>query len=111
MDDLDKKYYKIKEVSEILDIPQSTLRFWEKEFPCCAPKRSKTNIRYYTPADIEQLRIIHYLLKIKGVRIEAAKEQLKLNKHNISKRLEVIDRLTDIRGRLDMLLQALNKRQ
>ena len=26
----EKKYYKIKEVSEMLDIPISTLHFWEK---------------------------------------------------------------------------------
>ena len=30
-DDLDKQYYKIKEVAEMLGLPQSTLRFWEKE--------------------------------------------------------------------------------
>ena len=29
-DDLDKQYYKIKEVAEMLGLPQSTLRFWEK---------------------------------------------------------------------------------
>ena len=32
MEELSKQYYKIKEVAEILDVPQSTLRFWEKEF-------------------------------------------------------------------------------
>lgn len=111
MDDLNKQYYKIREVSEITGIPQSTLRFWEKEFPSCAPSRSKTNIRYYTPADIEQIRIIYFLLKTKGMRIDAAKEQLRVNKHNISRRLEIIDRLTDIRGRLDNILKAMNKRQ
>ena len=29
MDELDKKFYKISEVAELLHIPASTLRFWE----------------------------------------------------------------------------------
>ncbi|MDE7119047.1 MAG: MerR family transcriptional regulator, partial [Muribaculaceae bacterium] len=33
MDSLDKKYYRIAEVAELVGVPQSTLRFWEKEFP------------------------------------------------------------------------------
>ena len=64
MDALDKDYYKIKDVAELIGVPQSTLRYWEKEFPECSPRRSATNIRYYTPADIETLRIIHFLLKV-----------------------------------------------
>ena len=28
----EKKFYKIGEVAEMLQIPASTLRFWEKEF-------------------------------------------------------------------------------
>lgn len=111
MDELDKKYYKIKDVSEMLGVPQSTLRFWEKEFPMCKPSRSLHNIRYYKPTDIEMLRIIHYLVKVKGLKIEAAKEQLRTNKKNISRRLEVIDRLTDVRDRLDILLKSMTKRQ
>ena len=45
MEELSKQYYKIKEVAEILDVPQSTLRFWEKEFPMIKPIRSSHNIR------------------------------------------------------------------
>ena len=92
MEELSKQYYKIKEVAEILDVPQSTLRFWEKEFPMIKPIRSSHNIRYYRPQDIELLRIIHYLIKDKGLKIEAAREQLRSNKHNVSRRVEIIDR-------------------
>ena len=75
MEEFNKNYYKIKEVAEMLDVPQSTLRFWEKEFPIIKPTRSRSNIRYYKPADIETLRIIHYLIKTKGLKIDAAKAQ------------------------------------
>ena len=110
MQELDKKYYKINDVAEFIGVPQSTLRYWEKEFPQCAPKRSIHNRRYYTPENIEQLRIIHFLLKERGLRIDAAKEQLRVNAANISKRFEVITRLTGVRDTLDKLLKTLRKR-
>ena len=49
MDDkLNKKFYKIGDVAEILNVPTSTLRFWEKEFTVIKPKRNSKNIRVYT---------------------------------------------------------------
>ena len=50
-DSIEKSYYKISEVAEILDIPASTLRFWEKKFTIIKPFRDKGQ-RYYTPKDI-----------------------------------------------------------
>ncbi len=111
MDVLDKDYYKIKDVAELIGVPQSTLRYWEKEFPECSPRRSATNIRYYTPADIETLRIIHFLLKVRGLKLDAAREQLRVNRHNVSRRMEVIDRLGQVREELVNLRKALNIRK
>lgn len=108
---LDKKYYKIKDVAEIIGVPQSTLRYWEKEFPQCAPRRSATNIRYYTPEKIEVLRIIHFLVKVRGLKIEAAREQLRVNSKNVSRRMEVISHLENVRDQLESLRKALNIRK
>lgn len=108
--DLTKKYYKIKDAAELLGVNQSTLRYWESEFPEVKPIRSPKNQRYYTPDDIETLRIIYYLVKIRGLKIDAAKEQMKLNRSNISKRMEIIDRLNDVRDELYLMLKALEKR-
>lgn len=111
MEEFDKKYYKIKDVSELLGVPTSALRYWEKEFPECAPRRSNTNIRYYTPQNIETLRIINYLLKVKGLKIEAAKEQMRSNRKNVSKKVEVIELLQKTRDDLEGILKALTKRK
>lgn len=111
MEELDKKYYKIKDVSELLGVSASTLRYWEQEFPECKPRRSATNIRYYKVQEIETLRIIHYLLKIKGLKIDAAKEQLRANRTNVSNRVKIIDTLLDTRNKLESMLNALNKRK
>ena len=79
MDSLDKKFYKISEVAEILGIPASTLRFWEKSFTVIKPKRNSHGTRFYTPADLEKISMIHYLVKEKGLKLEAAQEQIRSN--------------------------------
>lgn len=109
--ELTKRYYKIKEVSELLNVNQSTLRFWESEFPEIKPMRSETNRRYYTPSDIETLRIIKFLLKDKGLKIESAKEQLHLNRHNVTKRMKIIDDLNNVKEELNLILKGLAKRK
>ena len=109
--DLSKKYYKIKDAADILGVSQATLRYWESEFPEVSPLRSPTNQRYYTPDDIETLRIIYYLVKISGLKIDATKEQMRLNRSNISKRMEIIDRLSDVRDELELMLKAIEKRK
>lgn len=95
----------------MLSIPQSTLRFWEKEFPgMIKPMRSSKNLRYYHPKDIENIRIIRYLIKDKGLKIDAAKTYLRSNPGNVSRSPEVIDRLTEVRDELEGLLHALGGR-
>ena len=111
MDELDKKYYKIKDVAELLGVSASTLRYWEIEFPECKPRRSATNIRYYKAEDIETLKIIHYLLKVRGLKLVAAKEQLRTNRANVSNRVKIIDSLTETRNKLEEMLKALTKRR
>lgn len=111
MDQLDKNYYRIKDVAEMLNVSASTIRYWEKEFPEACPSRTSGNQRYYSPKNIKTLRIIHYLLKVKGLKIEAAREQLRENPENVSIRTEVISNLYNVRNELEMLLKALSKRK
>jgi len=111
MNELEKKYYKIKDVSEMLGIPTSTIRFWETEFSQLNPRRSKTNIRYYSPSDLELLRKINYLVRVRGLRLESAREQLSVNIENLSKRVECIDKLKEVLADLESLRAALVKRR
>lgn len=111
MEELDKQYYKIRDVVELLQVPASTLRYWESEFPEIKPRRSRSNQRYYTPEDIRTLQMVAYLVKVKGLRIEAAKEEMRVNRKNVSKRMDVIEILTDTRNSLNEMLKALSKRK
>ena len=105
MDELDKMYYKIRDVSELLGVSASTLRYWEQEFPECAPRRTASNQRFYTPENIQ------YLVRDKGLRIEAARQELAANSSNVSRRFEAIKLLEETRDELQQMLEALTKRR
>lgn len=111
MDSLNKRYYKISEVATLLNIPASTLRFWEKEFTIIKPRRNDRGTRFYTPDDIEKIRMVYYLVKEKGYKLDAAQEEIKRNHDGVSKRVEAIHTLKEIRLRLQTLLDALNSRR
>ncbi|MCM1519794.1 MAG: MerR family transcriptional regulator [Lachnoclostridium sp.] len=105
---LNKKYYRIREVADIVGVPCSTLRFWESQFPDLSPQRNSHSTRFYTPADIETVRIINYLIKEKGLKIEAAREQMRINRSGVDRRLEVIDRLKNVSADLTRLIDSLH---
>ena len=108
MDELDKKYYKISEVAYILAIQASTLRFWEKNFTVIKPKRNDHGTRFYTPADIDKIAMIHYLVKERGLKLEAAQEQIRLNPQGIEMRHRTVARLKEMRTRVQAMLDSLH---
>lgn len=109
MDELNKRFYRIGDVTDILGIPASTLRFWEKEFTIIKPVRNAKNTRLYTPKDIETIKMIHYLVKEKGLKLDAAQAMIRRNRDGVSKRFEVIDRLKSIKSQLLHLKKALEE--
>ena len=75
MFDNDKKYLSIKEVSERTDVPEHTLRYWEKEFKQLKPQRY-SRIRIYSPLDLELVKKIKDLLYNKRYTIDGVKKCL-----------------------------------
>ena len=108
MQDLDKKFYKIGDVAKILELPESTLRYWESQFTIIKPRRNAKNIRFYTPNDIETIRKIYYLVKEKGFKLDAAQAQIRANRDGVDKRFEVVTRLKQVKDQLKQLQQALD---
>jgi DNA-binding transcriptional MerR regulator len=77
---MNKKYYQMRDVSRILDIPASTIRFWEDNFPQLKPSRSSGGHRAYDHSQLERLKYIKSLLKEEGLTIEGAKKRLSAEK-------------------------------
>ena len=60
-----------------------------------------------TKADIETIKVLIIPVKVRGLRIEAAREALRKNKEGEVQSAEVIDRLRAIRSELVELKTAL----
>ncbi len=73
---IEKLYYSIGEVAEMLEVPVSTVRFWENEFEALKPMKNKKGNRLFTQSDVKNLRIIHHLLKEEGMTIAGVKKKL-----------------------------------
>jgi len=98
----EKLFYSIGEVAEMLGVQTSAVRYWEKEFDILRPRKNRKGNRLFTPEDLKNVRIIHYLLKEKGMTISGAKKKMKENPESIDKNMEVIRVLGNIR---DMLVE------
>lgn len=103
-----KKYYSIREVSDMLGIPDSTLRYWEKEFKQICPKKNSKGIRQYTAQDIEQVRNVFHLVKEKDLTIKGAKSHLDNRMPMQTDNLEVVERLKNVRDQLMSIMEELD---
>ena len=104
-----KLYYSIKEVAEMFGLNESTLRFWETEFPHLKPKTTGPNkVRQYTEKDIREIRMIHNMVKERGFKLAAARKLINANRDGSDRKAEIITRLTDIRSELQLLKRQLD---
>jgi DNA-binding transcriptional MerR regulator len=72
----EKQYFKIGEVSEILDVEPYVLRYWESEFKILKPTRTRARQRLYHKKDLELLMEIKHLLYDEKFTIAGAKKRL-----------------------------------
>lgn len=102
-----KLYYSIKETAAIVGVPESTLRYWEKQFDELNPRKTPSGVRQYTKSDIELLKLISHLVKDKGLTISGAKERLKSSKSVVVETSEIVERLKYVRDELKAMLDEM----
>lgn len=104
-----KMYYSIREVASMFGLNESTLRYWETEFTYLKPKTSgPSKVRQYTEKDIEQIRLIHNLVKVRGFKLAAAKKIINANRTGADRKAEVLTRLIGVREELQALKQQMD---
>ena len=99
----EKLYYNIGEISKAFNVNPSLLRFWEKEFDILNPKKTIKGTRKYNSVDINNLKFIYNLVKVRGFTIEGAKEKLKTE----SKKIEIVQKLEKIKSKLEIIEKEL----
>lgn len=94
---VEKLYYSMGEVTAMINVAPSLLRFWEKEFDVLSPKKNKKGNRLYTKADIETIRLIYFLTKEKGYTLQGAKEKMKSEREPAQKNMIILESLNKVR--------------
>lgn len=101
--EMEKLYYSIGEVSDIVDQEPHVLRYWEQEFDVLSPRKNRAGRRVYTEEDIATVERIRRLLRDEKYTIAGARQAIQKN----SAREEVRDDLRALRGFLTQLRDQL----
>lgn len=105
---IEKLYYTIGEVAEILNENTSLVRFWAQKFPeFIKPARNKKGNRLFTADDLSNFKLIYYLVKERGMTLEGAAKRLKDNKDGVDRRVDVIATLSNLKERLQEVSNSL----
>lgn len=105
--EIEKLYYSIGEVAEMLEVNASMLRYWEREFDILKPKKNAKGDRFFTKGDIEKIKLIYHLVKEKGYTLEGAKARLKANPEQEEKKFKLIEKLKKVKDFLNELKDEL----
>ncbi len=106
---IEKVIFTIGEVADMIGEKTSLIRYWEKEFEALKPQKNKKGNRLFTKEDIETVKLIHYLVKERGLTLKGAKQKLKENPEGTTQNYEIVKRLHDIRQQLVEMRDALQE--
>lgn len=101
-----KLYYSLKEVARHFGVNESLLRYWEEQFESISPRKTAGGTRQYSQKDIEDISTVYHIVKEKGMTLEGARQALKAKKDEITRKLQVIEKLESIRKELKSLEEA-----
>jgi DNA-binding transcriptional MerR regulator len=105
---IEKLYYTIGEVAGMLDENTSLVRFWAQKFPeFIRPARNKKGNRLFTAQDVTNFKMIHFLVKERGMTLEGAAKRMKDNKEGVDRRVDVVEMLNNIKERLEAVSASL----
>ena len=104
-----KRFYSIKEVAQMFGLNEPTLRYWEGQFEEISPQKNAKGTRFYLKEDIDQIRLIYYLLKVRGMTIAGARQRLKDNRGETVNQEEIYNRLGIVRNELHSIIAAFDE--
>lgn len=71
------------------------------------PKTTGNNVRQYTQADIENVKAVYNLVKVRGFKLSAARKMLRENKQAVDGNARVMESLIKVRDELKLLKSSL----
>jgi len=99
----EKKYFKIGEVADLVGVKPHVLRYWESEFSCLKPVKSRSKQRLFRREDIDTAQQIKELLYDRGLTIAGAQKLLKKRPPNKDAQPNLIQDAADMRQLLRVM--------
>jgi DNA-binding transcriptional MerR regulator len=103
-----KLFYPISEVAEMFNVNQSHIRLWSNTFDVIKPKLNKKGNRRFTPADIENFKLIFHLVNVEGLSIRGVKKYL--DEHKTELKVDVkaeLNHLDELKDKLALIKKKL----
>ena len=98
---MEKYFYTIGEVAEIIGESTSLVRFWANEFPkFIKPQRNAKGNRLFSKEDVSTFKQIHTFVKVEGLTLEGAAKRLRCEKKGHIDKTKVLESLNNIRQQL-----------
>ena len=97
---IEKILFTIGEVAKMMNVETTVIRYWENQFEALKPQKNKKGNRLFTKDDIETVKLIHHLVKERGLTIKGAKQKLKENPEGTEHDAKIVKKLQAIRQEL-----------
>jgi len=97
---IEKIFYSIGEVADMIGENPSLIRYWESKFDALKRKKSEKGTRLFKKEDIETVKLIHHLVKVRGLTLKGAQQKLKDNREETINNFEIVQHLQDVRQQL-----------
>lgn len=106
---IEKLYYSIGEVAELLGESTSLVRFWAQKFPhFIKPARNKKGNRLFSTEDVSNFKVIFHLVKERGMTLDGALKKMKDNKEGVDRSVDIISSLSVIKEQLMEISKSLD---
>ncbi len=106
----DRLFYKIGEVSKILEVEPYVLRYWESEFAFLRPKRSPSGQRIYMKQDVDLLLTIKRLLYDEKYTIDGVRKKLQSGDNSMNQTPSSGKNVAPLESRSEDLLNYIKNR-
>ena len=106
---IEKVIFSVGEVAKMIGEKPSLIRYWEIQFDALKPQKNKKGNRLFTKDDIEMVKLIHHLVKERGMTIKGAQQKLKENREETAHNYEIVKRLQNVRTELIGIRDALEE--
>jgi DNA-binding transcriptional MerR regulator len=97
---IEKVFFSIGEVAEMVGVTPSSIRYWESSFEELSPQKSSKGTRLFSKEDVETVKFIHHLVKERGMTVKGVQQKLKGNRQEAIDNWEIVKRLQKVKEEL-----------